>query len=231
MSRDLWQKAVADLALWHTERARPAARSALTFIEAELRLAVPPLVRRTWPAEQLDDVLREFLTRLLDRPLPDDIDDPRHYLVRAFRNRCIDQHRAQQRRQEVAFPEPSTWEPPDPSPTASEHLQAQERARALQAALDSLSVADRVAMKLVDAPEWLDDVELAWLSERAGVSLDAVLSAVRVARDVFALTELFDPATPGGADDRRQRMERFRRRRGRARDKLREILDAGGGDR
>lgn len=231
MSQNHWEPAVADLALWHAERNAIAARSALTFLEAELRLAIPPLVRRTWPDEQVEDALREFLARLLERPLPPDIDDPRRYVIRAFRNACIDRHRAQQRRQEVALPDPATWQPAEPGPTAAERIQEQESARRLQAALDSLPVADRVALKLVDAPEWLDETELTWLADRAKVAPDAVLGALRAARDVFALTELFDPPPPGVAGDRRQRMERFRRRRGRARDKLRELLEREEGDR
>lgn len=231
MSKDPWQDAVADLALWHGERRASAARSALTFIEAELRLAVPPLVRRSWPEEQVDDVLREFLARLLDRPLPADVEDPRRYLIRAFRNSCIDRHRALQRRMEVPIPEPTTWEPAEAGPSPAQRIEDQERARWVQGALEALPLADRVAIKLVDAPEWLDEAELAWLAERTGLSIEATSSAIQAAGDVYALTELFDPPTLGGADDRRQRMERFRRRRGRAREKLRELLEGDGGDR
>lgn len=227
---DPWRQAVTDLAAWHTERRATAARSALAFIESELRLAIPPLVRRTWPEELVEDALREFLTRLLEHPLPNAIDDPRRYLIRSFRNRCIDLHRAQQRRHEVATSEQPGWEPPEPGPTAAERLEEQEQSTALRDALKSLPIADRVAVKLVDAPEWLDAVEFAWLVQRSGETPEAVRRAITAADEVFALTELFDPPVPGQPDDRRLRMERFRRRRGRARERLRSILQGGGVD-
>lgn len=225
-----WHNALADLAAWHSTRDRSAARSALTFIEPELRLAIPPLVRRTWPEEQVEDALREFLARLLERPLPENIDDPRRYILRSFGNRCIDLHRARQRRNEVAVAEGSGWEPVEPGPDASQRMDQEEQAAALREAIGSLPIADRVALKLVDAPEWLDPVELAWLVQRSGRDPDALRRAIIAAEDSFALTELFDPPTPGQPDDRRLRMERFRRRRGRARDRLRTILASGGVD-
>ncbi|MCK6505657.1 hypothetical protein L6R53_20045 [Myxococcota bacterium] len=221
---DPWHQALVDLSRWHSARDRAAARAALTFIEPELRLAIPPLVRRTWPEEQVEDALREFLTRLLERPLPAAITQPRRYVVRSFRNRCIDLHRAHQGRCEVAAAEDAGWEPIDPAPDAPTRMAGEEQARALRSALDALPVADRVALKLVDAPEWLDDTERTWLSAQAGLPPDALWSAIQAADDVHALTLLFDPPAQGEDDDRRLRLERFRRRRGRAREKLHALL-------
>lgn len=222
---DPWKRAVDDLRAWHTDRRASAARSALVFIESELRLAIPPMVRRTWPVEQVEDALREALARLLERPLPADLDDPRRYVVRAFENRCIDLHRAQQRHLKATEKAAAEWAPNDPSGGAERRMEEHQRAVAFQAALDRLSIADRVALKLVDGPEWLDATELEWLANGQGKSAAEVRSAIAAAEDIHALTEIFDPPSPGDGEDRRLRMERFRRRRGRAREKLRAILD------
>lgn len=223
-SDDPWRQALADLRSWLDQRDALAARAALALIEPELRLAIPPLVRRTWPGEQVDDVLRDFLSRLLERPLPPRIDDPKRYILRSFRNRCIDIHRALQRRDEAPLQFAPGWEPVDATPGADARLEEEGRANAMRAALLELPLADRVSVKLVDAPEWLDDAEIAWLAKRSNQSQSAILRAIEAATDIFALTEIFDPPTPGETDDRRLRMERFRKRRARARDKLRATL-------
>lgn len=225
-----WRIALAELVAWDTTRDRSAARSALTFIEPELRLTIPPIVRRTWPEEQVEDALRDFLARLLERPLPENINDPRRYILRSFRNRCIDLHRARQRRNEVVGAEDSGWEPVEPGPDASQRIHQEEQAAALREALASLPIADRVALKLVDAPEWLDGGELAWLSVQSGLQPGPLWAAIQAAGDVYDLTLLFDPPAQGEGDDHRLRMERFRRRRGRARDKLRVKLTGTGED-
>ena len=223
-SDDPWRRALVDLTSWLDHRDAAAARAALMHIEPELRLAIPPLVRRTWPGEQVDDALRDFLTRLLDRPLPLGIDDPKRYILRSFRNRCIDLHRALQRRDEAPLQFASGWEPVDATPGADAQLEEEDRASAMRAALLDLPLADRVSVKLVDAPEWLDDAEIDWLAERSGQDRAAILEAISAATDIFALTEIFDAPSVGEPDDRRHRMERFRKRRARARDKLRATL-------
>lgn len=225
---DPWESAVEGLRAWHTDRCASAARSALAFIESELRLAIPPMVRRTWPEEQIEDALREFLTRLLERPLPAEVDDPRRYVVRAFENRCIDLHRAQQRHRKATEAAAAEWTPDAASTGSAERrLQDHQRAVAFKAALDRLPLADRVALKLVDGPEWLDSTEVEWLANGQGRSVAEVRQNIVAAADIHALTEIFDPPSPGAAEDRRLRLERFRRRRGRAREKLRAILDGG----
>ena len=229
----VWDQAIDDLRSWHVEGSASAARAALVFVEGELRLAIPPLVRRSWPPELVEDAVREFLSRLLEKRLPEGIADPGRYIIRAFRNRCIDRHRARQRRREVGGLGDAGWELPAPDESQERKLQRAELAQQMAGALDTLSVADRVALKLVDAPEWLDDGEIAWLGQRAGLTPDQTRDSVRLARDVFALTELYDPKpVGGGTEDRRLRMERFRRRRGRAREKLRMAFErlGGGGD-
>lgn len=221
----LWVQLMADLSAWHTHGDRGAARAAVSFLEPELRLAIPPLVRRTWPVETVEDALREFIARLLERPLSGDIREPRRYLFRAFRNSCIDLHRALQRRDETPMDAIPGWEPTQETPDVEAALERRAEATRVRVALDALPVADRVALKLVDAPEWLDSGELGWLADRSGLPPAQMATRVEKSRDVFALTELFDPRVPGEPDDRRKRMERFRRRRARARAKLRAILE------
>lgn len=224
LSDDPWHRTLDDLRSWIDRRDAIAARAALTLIEPELRLAIPPLVQRTWPREQVDDALRDFLTRLLERPLPTGIDDPKRYILRSFRNRCIDIHRAFQRRVDAPIETSPGWEPMDATPGADARLEEEDQASAMRAALLELPLADRVSVKLVDAPEWLDDAEIDWLAERSGQDRAAILEAIATATDIFALTEIFDPPGPGEPGDRRHRMERFRKRRSRARDKLRATL-------
>ena len=231
MTVDPWEKAISDLAIWHTYRSATAARASIAFIESELRLSVPPLVRRTWPAEDVDDALREFLTRLLERPLPSEIDDPKRYVVRAFRNRCIDLHRAQQRHREAVEGQAFEWTAESAvEGRVASRLEEQQRADAVQIAVHQLPPADRIALKLVDAPEWLDATEIEWLANRLGIGASDVRGRLSAADGIHSLTEIFDPPVPGEQDDRRLRMERFRRRRARAREKLRAILDANGTD-
>lgn len=226
--RAAWQRVLDDLSRWHTRRDATSARHALSFLEPELRLAIPPIVRRKWPKEQVEDVLRELLTMLLERPLPAGISDPRGYLLQTFRNRCVDLHRAQQRHERAQFKDKAGWDLPAAPPHADARLEREDSRATIQAALLKLSVSDRVALKLCDAPEWLDEVEIRWLANKVGVTPDVVLTMLDVATDVFTLTEIFDPPPQGAPDDRRQRMERFRKRRARAREKLRVVLEAQG---
>ncbi|MFH1465080.1 MAG: hypothetical protein ABIO70_11910 [Pseudomonadota bacterium] len=223
-----WTAALDALRAWHTHRDHASARRAIAFLEPELRLAVPALVQRTWPPELVKDTLREFLAALLEAPLPATIEHPERYLVRAFRNRCIDVHRARQRRREVPL-EPFHM-PEDaaaPSQTAEDELLRRARAMRVSQALSRLSMADRVALELVDAPEWLTEAEMRWLAARGHGDVALVRHAVQQARNIHALTLIFDPPQADEPGDRRQRMERFRRRRARAREKLRDLLTGG----
>jgi len=75
-----WETVLPDLKCWHEARDREAGRRALTFLEPELRLMVPGLVRRTWPQDLIEDALRDFLHKLVNSPLPNNIDNLRSYL-------------------------------------------------------------------------------------------------------------------------------------------------------
>ena len=190
---------------------------------------VPALVRRTWPEDLVEDAIRAFLLKQLEKPLPPHIGMPRNFMAKAFRFHCIDCYEAPHRQesqgdQETAPRELATEGSSSPEARA---LQA-ERARALRAALQTLDLEDRIVLKLDDAPELLDDEELGWMGARLGLDNATVLDAVLSADGIYAITHLFDPGddVPGDVEARRKRMERFRRRRARARDKLRPHLEA-----
>ena len=221
--QEQWHAAIHGLRLWHAHGDREAARSALEYLEVELRLRIPAAARRRWPAEQVEDALQGFLTRLLKRPLPETaVERPAAYLARAFRNWCIDIERGRKRH----AGEP--WDDNTPGEWDSGSPETRQRLERVAAALDALSVEDRVAIKMTDAPEMLTEVELAWLGARAGLALDTVASKVLACPPVFELTLIFDPGPdPRDGKERRDRMERFRKRRERARTRLRALL---GGD-
>lgn len=226
-----WDAIGDKLRRWHASGDREAGRSALAFLEPALRRMVPVLVRRTWPGDAIEDALRDFLVKVIEVPLPPGIDDLRRYLGRAFRNHCIDVHEARSRRREAQVDDGAgRWEPPseDAVSPATFVLDA-ERGRRLRAALQRLEIADRIALKLDHAPELLEDDEVRWLAERAAMEPAAIRQAVASAKDVHDLSRVFDPDddNPGDPQDRRKRMERFRRRRARARDKLRALLQEG----
>jgi DNA-directed RNA polymerase specialized sigma24 family protein len=223
-SNSAWVDALARLHRWHSAGDGDAAREALGFIESELRLALPRTVPRRWPAEEVDDALQGFLARLLERPLPDSIhSSPGGYLVRAFRNRCLDIERG--RRRSAAEP----WEDESAHSASLQDVEGRDEVRRMTGALAQLRVEDRVALKLDAAPETLSDEEWHWLSVRTGLPQDEVRGRVFAADDVYALTLMFDPGPePFDAKGRRDRMERFRKRRDRARDALWRVL---GGER
>ena len=224
-----WDHALESLRQWHEAGDREAGRAALSFIEVELRLMIPAAVRRTCPDDVIDEVLQGLLERLVRKPLPTGIRDPRGYLARSLRNRFTDQYKARRRRGERSLEDtPDGWEPPaDPAHSPAAVTLQRERAHQVQTAVATLEVADRVVLKLEHAPEWLTGQELRWLASRTGVAPHDLRDAIAAADDTHALTRIFDPGDddPDDADLRRRRMERFRRRRARARDKLRELLE------
>ena len=89
-----------------------------------------------------------------------------------------------------------------------------------------LGVADRVALKLCECPEWLDDDEVAWLAARGGLSSAEVRAAITRADGVHDLTRIFDPGEDDPADPeaRRKRMERFRKRRNRVAERVARLM-------
>ena len=226
-----WDRLLAALERWHEAGDRMAGRAALSFAEVELRLMVPSIARRTGSDERIDDVLQGFLKGLVETPLPQGIDDARRYFARALRNRFIDAATAQQRRLERPQADrlPAWEEPADTAASPLEVAVRRERSVQVRAAIGQLALADRVAIKLDDAPEWLTETELDWLAVRGGTSRQDVWLAIVAAGNVYALTRIFDPGDgdPDDKEQRRKRMERFRRRRARAREKLRELLPEG----
>ena len=224
-----WGNVLAVLARWHASGDRNAGRAAVSFLEVEFRLMVPGIVRRTWPEDLVDDAIQGILERLVKRPLPAGIDDSRRYLARALRNRCIDLYDARRRRREQSLDDaPAGWEPPaDAAASPVEMALQEERVQQIQTAIAQLDISDRVVLKLDHAPEWLTEDETSWLARRAGLASRSLPAAIAAAHDMHALTRIFDPGddNPDDAALRRKRMERFRRRRSRARERLREFLE------
>lgn len=230
--RASWDNALDLLGRWHDERQPEVGRVVLRFIESELRLMTPALVTRSWPEDLVEDALRDFLVWLLEHRLPDDINDARNYIGRAFRNHCIDCYRARARKRETWLEvEAREWESPAESlGSPLDAVLREELSARVQAALARLSPADRVILKLELAPLWLTQEELSWLAESTGTTVFRVRDAIDAADDMHALTRIFDPGDddPDDPEIRRLRMERFRRRRARAREKLRAQLQEDG---
>lgn len=67
--RASWDNAFDLLVQWHEERRPEVGRAVLRFIESELRLMTPALVRRSWPEDLVEDALRDFLVRLVEHHL------------------------------------------------------------------------------------------------------------------------------------------------------------------
>lgn len=204
-------------------------RAVFCFIETELRLMMPALVRRRWPKDLIEDALQILLVKLIKEPLPNEVDDLRAYLRRAYRNHCIDRYRARARKRETSI-EVASGEWPHPNEVATSPLYAilrDERRTQVHAVLARLSLDDRVVLKLEFAPEWLVEAEIAELAKHMASTPAEVRAAIDVACDMHALTRIFDPGEDDPDDPvaRRKRMERFRRRRARAREKLRALLE------
>lgn len=224
-----WNHVAAALALWHDCQDRSAGRAALVFLESEFRAMVPTVVRRTWPPDLVEDTLRDLLRRLLERRcVPPDLHSPRGYFRNMLRNAFIEEHRQRQHRPDDLLAErdvgPDQIE--DIAPGQFNQVADNERSTILRAALTQLSLPDRVALKLEHDPDWLDAEEAAWLAARNGCSVDEVVERASAVRDMYEITLLFDPSDDGPSDPqaRRKRMERFRKRRDRARDQLLALL-------
>ena len=218
-----WDSTVRDLTAWHDCADRGAAERALRFLEPRLRAMLPAPAARRWPGQQIDEVLSAFMVRLLERRLPDDAANaPQAYLRTTFRRWCIDHER--KRRRDPSEP----WEEDiEVETSAGDPNEKLRLGRALDA-LDALDMSDRVAIKLVDAPYALTHAELCWLALRSQTSADRIAAQLQECADVYAITFVFDPGpAPETAQGRRDRMERFRQRRGRAR---RQLLQNIGGE-
>jgi len=223
-----WKDAARLLHQWHDCQDRQIGRTVFSFIESELRLKIPPLVRRTWPKDKIEDSIQSFLVKLIEKPLPKDIDNLSGYITRAFRNHCLDLYYSRRRRAEVLPDSMDDVGEPTDSYAASQidHAILRERAQKLNDAIATLDMADRVVLKIEHAPEWMDRDEKDWLSAQSGVSTDEVFDVLKKCEDMYSLSRVFDPGddNPDDPIERRKRMERFRRRRSRARKKLLRII-------
>jgi len=174
-----WETLETELQRWHASRDQDAGRAALAFLEVELRLMVPALVKRTWPEHLVEDALYAFLLKLIENPLPPDIERLRSYVARAFRYHCIDCYEARRRQENLIGNETAPWEPPTESSPSPEAIALQaEQGRELRGALGRLDIADRIVLKLDGAPELLDDEELGWMGARLGLDNASVSKAV-----------------------------------------------------
>lgn len=224
-----WQTAVEALSRWHAHHDRHAGRAAIAFLEVELQQMVPPLVRRTWPPDLIEDVVRELLRWLIEHPLPTEgIGNIRGYFRVTLRRRCLDEYDRRLRRPEDLLARAGV-SPEDHLPAVPSALDAatdRDRAEQLHAALRQLKLPDRVALKLEHAPDWLDDEEAEWLAAGIGCSVSEARAKAAETQDMYEITRLFDPGDddPSDAQARRKRMERFRKRRDRARDQMLELL-------
>ena len=82
IERMSWDSVGDELRRWHASGDREAGRSALAFLESELRRMVPVLAHRTWPGDVIEDARRDFLVKVIEVPLPPGVADLRRYLGR-----------------------------------------------------------------------------------------------------------------------------------------------------
>ena len=220
MTDDPWASALTDLVSWRERGDRTAARRALTFLEPQFRARVPARARRRLGTAVIDDGLQSFLEKLLRVRLDPTAAYPRAYLIRSFKNHFVDLEEAQARLPSAFLPDLPEQESPLPDPESL--LRSAQDCERLRRALASLSTPDRVALKLADAPEWITDDEMAWLADETGRSVAQVEALIGSVDSPFDAMEAFEPSDREELEgSRRHRMERFRRRRARAREKLR----------
>lgn len=171
---DPWHDAIAGLQAWHTSRDRAAAHRAISFLEPEMRRCLPADLGGAFRPEEREDLLADFLRKLIERPLPSTVEHPRAYLRSAFRNQCISSLRARQKRQPAVS---LTWDVPDDGPSAAALADEAEERRARSTVwshLDALPIPDRVALRLVHTPTGLSPTERAWLAERSTLGPDVL---------------------------------------------------------
>lgn len=220
-----WTAIVAGLRAWHQDHNRPAGERALVAVEQWLRTRQAARLRRQASAEDIDALFQDVLTRLWTRDLLSDAESPAAFLSTVVRNLWLD--RVRKRSRQDAKHKPLTAEMPeaDPSPASPEHRIELERVTAV---LQTLRIEDRVHIKICDLPHALSWEELTWMAQRCGEAATAVRDAVLAAdADAFSVSFLVDPGpAPTTKKERRDRLERFRRRRSRARTQLRAALEA-----
>ena len=232
-----WENALDMLIQWKKNNDKKIERELFSFIDIELQLMIPAQVRRAWSPDDIKDTLQDFVIKLIDKPLTGDIKDLRSFLHRSLRNFCIDSHRARGRKKEASLYTLSNaalsdaalsevCEQAAPSTPLDTMTHQEDQTRYLTA-LHQLSIADRVALKLTLAPEWLTAEEVEWLAQRGQTTASEVRASIQKAdTDIYQISKIFDPGDddPDDLDERRLRMERFRRRRSRALERLRGLL-------
>jgi DNA-directed RNA polymerase specialized sigma24 family protein len=220
--RDPWQWSIERLDRWHTHADRDALEEVLRFLsEALPELLAPRLVRKLG-GETTRDLVQEFLLGLQRKPLPTCPEHPRTYLGRALQNRALSLMRRKDAELVAVVPEP----PLDHAAPAQER---QTAAREVLRALQMLPMEDRVALKLSEAPEVLDDDEFEWLVARAGVPREEAQARALRAASAEERAQLFEGGRePLDECDVGRAINRFHKRVSRARQKLLTLL---GGER
>ena len=200
------------------------------FLETHFRDRTPVFGDGNVPSDFRDTVLQSFLARLLERPLPErEVPNPRGYFTTIYRRHGLDLIRKRQRREAKVEGGIQDVLPNPCSSDAAQEAHARERLRRVEQAMRQLPIADRVVLKVSEAPRWLTSEENAWLAARASLSVDELQSRLSGAVTRYEVTLVFDPGdTKEDATSRRKRMERFRRRQARARGKLRSLLQESG---
>lgn len=224
-----WSDVPKLLNSWHSERDRLVLGQILRFVEAELRAKGRAIVRGQLYERHFEDALQRLLCLLMRKPLREEVRHPEKYLSNKLRWLCLDERRrAKDGRHTSLTADHVDADRMSPQPQAADAvLQTRSQTEALRSALRQLKTQDRVAILLVAAPQELTEPDLRWLASRCGLSVSATERAAIQAGDAYTCSLLFDP----GDDDpddlmlRRKRLERFRRRRGRARAALNAITD------
>ncbi|MFO0647977.1 MAG: hypothetical protein U0326_17190 [Polyangiales bacterium] len=162
--------------------------------------------------------MQEVVMQLQRKPLPSSPEHPRTYFGRALQNRALSALRRKSPELAAEVPEP----PPELDTPSQER---QTAAREVLDALQSLTVEDRVALKLASAPEALDDGELDWLAARLNVSRYEARSLALTRERTEDLARLFE----GEHDATETRValraiDRFHKRISRARQRLRDRI-------
>lgn len=225
-----WDNLLEGLGLWHQQRDETLGRAVFAFLECELRWMTPPIARRLWSEEDLEDALHDFLLRLLKKPLQGSVREPKAYLRRMFHNHHTRRHKTEQRGAS-AEDEVDWWDEQEASglsPLAQTLRDEQREQLSIQFA--KLQITDRVVFKLAGAPYWLSDDEVEWLAQRSGLSVADVRETIRTAGgDMYTLSKIYNPGDddPEDSTQRRTRMETFRKQRARARDRLRNLFREG----
>ncbi len=225
-----WIDCYAGLVRWRVAGDRHAAEEALRFLEPQLRVRVPLWVREGLGQAAVDALVQSFLEKMLAVSLPQTVESPRGYLIRAFQNHARSEVRSLRRRKEVPeqdLPALSAAVEPD-GPIEVER----SRSRVLLlAALERLSVEDRIILKLQIVPEWISPQDLLWLSGRTGASPAEISHRIICAEGSYELSLVFEPSTgrAGSKKDRSRRLDRFRKRKDRALERLRTAMKEVGG--